>query len=323
MADTLAGREFPIALLARVGFVFRSTDTLDVATARRGRHNVSGFGEDALELFSAGAIGEQTSFDLAGAIAADSGTFRTRRAFVRFGDLARPAGTRLDVSAGVFDAEWPFLSDARRTTFHHYLAPVSIAARGIELDGVRATWSGGAGLIDSGREPANDKPGLQTFNRLEDTYLWTLAGCGPRAVAARVWFDRQDSNLPVHTWLQHVQAMAGASVVTGRFTIVPAYVQDRYDDRPTPGIHDKHHFMMLETLARLGSSDRWAATARYEHEYHTRTPVTREEDRQEEVINLTYYASAYSQIAVEWSRDANNVGDPQVDSFDARVTVTR
>jgi hypothetical protein len=132
-------------------------------------------------------------------------------------------------------------------------------------------------------------------------------------------FDRQSSNLPYHTWLQHLQATAGGSITTGRTVAVAGYVFDRFDDRPAAGIHDRHQYYLLDVLRPLDRRQRWWVTARYEHEYRTQTVLTPEEDHQLGVLNLTRQVNANAKLAVEVAHAGDNVSGPRVNTLDAYV----
>src|SRR5205814_10542057 len=100
--------------------------------------------------------------------------------------------------------------------------------------------------------------------RMEDTYLRLGHDLGGQPVAAQMLFDRQDSDLATLTWLQHLRGQIGARLGPPRFTVTPSYVFDRFDDRPLPGVHERHQYYLLETQVLLDSRARWTATGRYE-----------------------------------------------------------
>lgn len=310
-----ARRAFPLSMHVSAGYAFTSGDSARDA----GANQDSRFEAGDLELASAGTLGERTSIDLAGVFAPDTGTFRLRRASVRFDGGSGPRA--FHVRAGRFPTEFPFLAADRRTTLRRYLTPVTIDGDGVELGGEQGAWSGAAALLDSQRNAGLDKPGTRTFNRFEDTCWSLMHGDAERGMGIRVWFDRQDSNLPVHTWLQHVQAAVSAALTAGRVTIVPAYVQDRFDDRPAVKIHDKFHSGLVEAIGRFGADDRWTLTARLEHVYHTRTPLTPREDTRDQVVDLTRRLNPNTQVAVEWFHGPQRLGDPRDTGIAARVVV--
>jgi hypothetical protein len=309
----------PISISGNLGYAFASTDTADAATGNRGRMNVGDFRLGHLEFHSAGTLNARVSFHLASDLDTDAGTIAATTAFVQFDDVIRDG--KLNVKAGIFDAGPPYLSSARRTTLRDYLSPVALDARGLELNGVRSGWTLGAGLIDSRRTLARLRPGTRTFNRLEDTYFWAMREVHGQQIGARMLFDRQDSDLPTLEWLQHLQAQGSALIGSGRFALIPAYTFDRFDDRPAAGIHDRHQYALLEALALLGRDQRWALTARLEHEYRTRTVLTREEDHDLEVLNLAYYFNLNMRTAIECGHAGDNIGGPRVATLDAFIHI--
>jgi len=87
-------------------------------------------------------------------------------AFVQLDDLAK--GGVLNLKAGIFDADIPYLASSRSTTLHDYLAPVTFDAAGMELNGASSGWTYALGLINSERTAG--KPDAKTLNNLENVY---------------------------------------------------------------------------------------------------------------------------------------------------------
>ena len=132
----------------------------------------------------------------------------------------------------------------------------------------------------------------------------------------RMLFDRQDSNLAYLAWLQHLQAQASALLACGRVELVPAYTFDRFDDRPGGGIHQRRQTALLEAHVPLDATERWKLTAFAEHDYTTRTVMSREQDRHEEALALGFDVRQNTEIAVEWRHAGDNVAGPRVDELD-------
>jgi hypothetical protein len=241
-------------------------------------------------------------------------------AYVRVDRPARRGD--LDVVAGAFEADLPFLSNRHRTTLSTYLAPVSLDAKGFELEGRASAWAGGAGLISSQRALRDDADVPRALRRLEDTHLWVTYALPGATLGARMLADRQDSSLPSLTWMQHLQAEAGASFGSRRLTFVPAYVFDRFDDRPAAGIHLRHQYYLVEALAPLDAGRRWLLTTRYEHAYTTRTVLTPEADRQLGVANVAFEIVPAASVAIECTEAHDNVGGPDVRAADLFVRMS-
>src|SRR5262249_42982897 len=163
-----------------------------------------------------------------------------------------------------------FLSQARRTTLASYLSPVAFDASGLELNGRRSRWTYAAGLALSGRHSSGGPRPSRIGRRWGDTYLRLTRNGGDRSGTAQMLFDRQDSSLPALTWLQHLRAQLAGFLGFPHFTVIPSYVFERFDDRPAPGLHERHQYYLLETLVPLDVEGRWAVTGRYEHDYRTR-----------------------------------------------------
>jgi hypothetical protein len=211
----------------------------------------------------AGALGWRAAASL------DSTRHRVRLpvAMLQWGDAARADGAAL--RAGRFEAGLPFLVAGRPGWDDASLAPASVDAHGVEVDLARAGWTAATGVLESRRTRASGASGLRP---LEDTEFRLEHSSGRDVVGARVLFDRQDSNVSWHAWLQRLQVQAGGLVGAGRFWCVPAWTLDRFDDRPAPGVHQRNEYVSLETIALLGARRDWSLSARAERE---RTPPTR------------------------------------------------
>jgi len=311
-------RTAPFSVIAKLGMNLTREDSSD-STGMRGVLTTSQFTEPRLEIHSAGTLAERISFDFVGGSDGDGASPGIRAAFVRFDDVVSSGA--LNVRLGRFAVEAPYLSEARRNTLLGYLSPITLDARGLEINGVRSAWTWAAGLINSQRHLEEARPGTRTFNTLEDTYLWFMRDFGGQKLGARMFFDRQDSDVPIHFWLQHLQAQASGCFGSRRLLVVPAYTFNRFDDRPAPGIHDKHEIGMLEAIAVPDRGERWTLTARYEHEYRTRTPYSPEEDHQLGVMNVAFDPAPNARIAFEWSHLGDNFGGPRVSQIGAFVRV--
>jgi hypothetical protein len=225
----------------------------------------------------------------------------------------------LNAAVGIFDATLPILAEPNRPTRVRYLAPVKLDGRGLALDGRRAAWGFGAGVIDSPRHlPALRERAL---HRLEDTYFRVTRDFGSQSVSAQWRFDRQDSNLQTLSWLQHLQGDVAARFGNDRLTVIPSYTFSRLDDRPGPGIHERHQFGMIETLFALDRGGRWLVSARAEHEYRTRDALISERDANAEVFNLSCRVEARARLSIEGSRLADNTGSPGSRRLDAFVQI--
>src|SRR5262249_46840589 len=133
---------------------------------------------------------------------------------------------------------------------------------------------------------------------LEDSYFRLARTLGAQSIGVQMLFDRQDSSLPTLSWLQHLRCQVAPNLVGRGFTVIPSYVFDRFDDRPSPGVHERHQYYMLEGIIPLAAGRRWTTTGRYEHEYRTRNTYDPEQHRQQAVLQLAWQASANARIAV-------------------------
>ncbi len=242
---------------------------------------------------------------------------QTEAAFVQLDDLVGKGV--LNLRAGRFDAELPFVSRARRSTLAGYLSPTTFDARGFELDGRRADWGYAAAVAFSDRRMQGGAAPRRVADPLEDSYFRLTRDVGGQSFGAQLLFDRQDSPLRTLSWVQHVRGQLAATLGGPRFSLIPSYVFDRFDDRPSAGVHERHQYYMVETVAELDPHGRWAMTGRYEHDYRTRNVIDPEAHRQLEAVDLAWRAMANAQLAVEWSNSDDRSARRKQDQFDALV----
>jgi len=275
-----------------------------------------GSGFSTFELVAAGAPTNRISCHLDAGVARTGFEFQNGEDFLRFEGLL-PAGA-LALEVGRFDAELPFLSSERRLTMTRYLSPIAFGARGLELNGAHASWTYAAGLSLSDRTYAGGASPHAIQPPLEDTYLRLARTVGEQSFGAQMLFDRQNSDLATLSWLQHMRIQLGASLAGPGFTLVPSYVFDRFDDRPMPGVHERHQYYMLESIVPLGAARRWLVTGRYEHEYRTPNTYDPEEHRQQAVVQLAWQVIPNARIALECARADDRLahqGSADVDAF--------
>ena len=270
----------------------------------------------SFELIAAGSPARRLHAHLEAGVDREGPDVRRGDEFVQYGDAGK-AGA-LAVRAGRFDAVLPFLSNDSRLTVAGDLAPLAFAARGVELDGARADWSAAAGLSLSDRTLAGGASPRPIHPPLEDTYFRLGRRFGAETVGAQMLFDRQDSHLATLSWLQHMRCQIAAQVAMSRVTLVPAYVFDRFDDRPMPGVHERHQYYLLEGIVPLGLARRWVVTARYEHDYRTRNTYDPEDHRQQEVLQLAWQAVANARLGLECARNDDRLahqGNADLEAF--------
>ena len=305
--------ELPVSVVGSAGLAVSRPDGF-----RSGRPITTGrLRRDVLELHAAGAVANRLSYHFGVGFEDRGEDLESGSAFLQFDDLIRDGGLNLRV--GRFDAEIPFLSRARRTTLQNYLSPVTFDARGLELNGRRSKWTYAAGLSLSDRHSSGGSSPKRIDTPLEDTYLQLMREVGGHAVAAQMLFDRQDSNLSSLTWLQHLRAELAATAGPARFPWKASYVFDRFDDRPSAGIHERHQYVLLEALALLDPGGRWAVTGRYEHDYRTQNFFDPEEHRQRGAMNLAWQAIPNAKLALEWAHTEERRPRQRRDEFDAFV----
>ena len=305
------------SIVAETGAAFARTDTPGAGGAR-GARNTAEFRPYPLGAHSAGALTRTISYGLEARLDSAGGVLRAPVMFLQFEALR---GRMLALKAGRFETGLPFLSSSRRTTRVPYLAPVAIAAEGIEALTSHAAWSAAAGLINSERSPAPAGNGSHAIDRLENTYAWAMRAWGGQQVGGRVLFARQASNISYHAWLQRLQVELAASLGTNRLRLQPAYVLDRFDDRPAPGIHQRHQYAVLEGLAVLDARGASAISLRLEHDHVTPTLFTPGDDRDLEAARGWRWVSPNVRLALEASHAAGAAGGRRETRLDATVTL--
>jgi hypothetical protein len=314
-------KEFPLALVGNVAYHLSSTNT-DLGNGSHERTNVGGFEQQQVEFHSAGTLAERVTFHFDNNFAGAGGPLESGMAFVQLDDVVKDGA--LNVKAGIFDADTPYLADSRKTTLTEYLSPITLDGRGIELNGQRSDWMYAAGLINSSRDPDSalaHKPDSKTFNQLENVYGWVTRDLGGEMVTARVFLDRQDPRKPNVTSSQHLQAELNALVDRGRFLLIPGYTYESFSDEPT-GIADRLHTGLLEAMFLLGKDSHWVLTARFEHQYVPKVNgATAVADRSQGVLNMAWYVNPNARVGVDWAHASNNVHDPVTDDLRAFVWV--
>ena len=269
----------------------------------------------SFELIAAGSPARRLYAHLEAGIDREGPDVRRGDEFVQYGDAGR-AGA-LALRAGRFDAVLPFLSNDARLTVSPYLTPVAYGARGFELEGARADWNAAAGLSLSDRTLAGGVSPRSIEPPLEDTYFQLGRRFGAQTLGAQMLFDRQDSHLATLSWLQHMRCQVAAQLACPGVTLVPSYVFDRFDDRPMPGVHERHQYYMLEGIVPLLSS-RWVMTARYEHDYRTRNTYDPADHRQQEVLQLAWQAIPNARLGLEAARTDDRLarqGNADLEAF--------
>jgi hypothetical protein len=294
----------PFSAVGSVGLGDMRTEPARASDGEGLLHGTTRSSFSSFELVAAGSPAPRLYAHLEAGLDHEGPNVRRGDEFVQYGD-AGPSGS-IALKAGRFDAALPFLSNDPRLTVATYLTPVAFAARGFELDGSHAAWNAAAGLSMSDRTLAGGVRPHAISPPLEDMYLQLGRRFGAQSLAAQMLFDRQDSHLATLSWLQHMRCQVAAQLAYPGVTFVPAYVFDRFDDRPMPGVHERHQYYMIEGIVPLLAS-RWVMTARYEHDYRTRNTYDPEDHRQQEVVQLTWQAIPNARLGLECARTDDRV----------------
>ena len=305
-------KEFPLSVVGNVGYTYTSVDSATSAGPRV-RTTSSAFVQNTSEFHSAGALAEAITFHFDNNFAGINGPLTSGMAFVQFDDVLKDG--ELNIKTGIYDADIPYLADSRRTTWTHYLSPITLAGEGIELNGRKSSWTYALGLNNSARTLG--KPRESSINNFENPYLWLMDDFNGQLVCARVILDRQDPRDTTKTASLHTQAELSTYLNSGRWALIPGFTYEGFADANLQQ-RDKIMTGLLEGLMFLDKDSRWLFTGRYELRHMPRFDFQGalafpEEDDQQTVANLSWYANPNAKIGLEWTHALDNVRGPKAD----------
>jgi hypothetical protein len=311
----------PIAVVGNVGYDVLSTNHYDPVAGTWSRFTQASFVQNQYEFHSAGTLAKKISFHFDNNFSAIGGPLLSGMAFVQFDDVVKDGA--LNVKAGIFDAEVPYLSSSRRTTWHDYMLPGTLPGEGVELNGAKNGWTYAVALLNSSRSLDSllaRRPGTKSFNALEDPYAWLMRDVGPHKVTARVFLDRQDSRRTGHSASNHVQADVNALLEFGKLWVIPDYTYESFADVDSVAIPAAIHRALIEAVAVLGGGGRTLLTGRYELAHNAaRTTADGIQVPEADVglgtLNLSYYVNPNAKLALDWSQTWDNIRGDRVDEF--------
>ncbi len=306
---------FPLSLIGNVGAHWLRTD-LDTGGPARVTTTQSAFRQNWVEFHTAGTLAEKVTFHFDNGFADETGVLTTGMAFVQFDDVA--ADGRLNVKAGIFDGEIPYLSDARRTTMAGYLSAWTQDNTGVELNGRATGWTYAAGVVNSDRTQA--KAGVSNKNQLENVYGWLCRDIGNSMITARVRLERQDPRAVSKDASTHMQTDLSAYLAPGtnRFVLIPAVTLEHFSDVTSA---KDVNTGMLEAIGLLDKDGKWVATGRLEQ---SRIPAAGGVDASsalQTALNLSYYVNPNARVALDWTHFSIDHGGPKADELQAFVHV--
>jgi hypothetical protein len=319
--DSTTNKWFPLALVGNVSYHVNSTNT-DNGDGTHSRFTSSAFEQEQVEFHSAGTLAKQITFHFDNNFAGAGGPLNSGMAFVQFDDVIKNGG--LNVKAGIYDADTPYLADSRKTTLTEYLSPVTLDAQGMELNGERPNWMYAVGIINSSRSPDSalaHKPDSKSFNQLENPYIWVTREFGDQMVTGRVYLDHQDPRKANVASSQHMQAELNAYISRGRFVLIPGYTYETFADEPD-GTADVQYTGLLEATMLLDKVTHWVLTARLEHQYVPKVNgATGVVDRNLGVLNIAYYVNPNARFGIDYAHGSDNVRSPVTEDVRAFVWV--
>jgi hypothetical protein len=306
-------KEFPLSFVGNVGYSYNSVDTMTISGSRE-RTATSGFVQNDVEFQSAGTLAPNVSFHFDDNFTSAGGPLNSGQAFVQFDDLASDG--KINVRAGIFDADIPYLASSRRTTQTDYLSPITLDGEGVELNGTRSGWTYAAGLVNSDR--TTGKPTDKTLNNFENTYVWLMRDIRNYEITARWYADHQDPRKPDVSSSLHTQVDVSAFVDIPNAQIIPGYTYEKFSDQPA---ENEVQIGLLEALVKFGGGGRWLATGRVELQHVSKTDLNPVEDLTLSVLNVAYMVNPNVRVAGEWSHGHDNVQGPRTDAAHAYVHV--
>jgi len=298
-------KEFPLSLVGNVGIQYLRNEESDTTGAGGRAHiTTTRFVQNAVEFHTAGTLAPSITFHFDNGFADGAGgTLESGMAFVQFDDVAN-AGA-LNIKAGIYDAEIPYLADSRKTTLNGYINPVTLDGQGVELNGTKSTWTYAVGLNNS--ERTTGKAGATSLNNLENWYGWLMKDVtGGQLVSGRVWLDRQDPRVADKTASNHLTAQASAYLNSARWAVIPGYTYESFDDVPkTGGVGTGTMALnggLLEALVFVDPMNRWLVTGKYEIRHvGTSDVVAQKGDDTQTELNLSCFVNPNAKVAVDWT----------------------
>ena len=291
-------KEFPLSLVGNVGIQnlnYKDNDT---------SYSTTSFVQNAVEFHTAGTLAENITFHFDNGFANGAGgTLESGMAFVQFDDVAKSGA--MNIKAGIYDADIPYLADSRKTTLNGYINPVTLGGQGVELNGMKSTWTYAAGLNNSGR--TTGKAGASTRNNLENWYGWVMKDVSNgQLVSGRVWMDRQDPRVADKTASNHLMGQVSAYLNKARWAVIPGYTYESFEDVPkTSGIGTGTMSLsggLLEALMFLDPANRWLVTGRYEIRHvGTSDVVAQSGDDTQTELNLSLFVNSNAKVAIDWT----------------------
>lgn len=307
----------PISFVANVGYDYSSSLIPAHSSIPEERSNTSTFQQNAVELHSAGTLASHISFHVDSNFEGVGLGLKSGMAFVQLDDVARGGG--LNVKAGIYDADIPYLAASRTLTQHEYLFPVTVDAQGLELNGTHSGWTYAVAMINSERTVG--KPTDKTLNNFENPYAWLMKDVHGHELAARVYFDHQDPRALDVRSSNRVELDLSALLNFSRGMVTPAYAYEKHDD-PDADHPKRRHTAMLEATVLLDSASRWVLTSRYElqHTPKDESLLAPERDFYLATTDLSYYLNPNARVGLDYARTASNHTDePRVGEVQAFV----
>ena len=312
---------FPLSLLGNVGYSYNRLDAAD-SSGGRSSFTSSAFQQNDVEFHSAGTLAPEVTFRFDNSFEGVAGPLTSGQAFVQFDDVVKDG--KLNVRAGIYDADIHYLADSRRMTLSHYLSPITLPGFGVELNGTQSGWTWAGGVSNSDRTLG--KPSDKTLNNAENVYAWVTRDVTNHQLAsARVFVDQQDPRSATKRSAQHLQVDVNAFLNSSRWWVIPGFTYEKFGDADFTQF-DVQETGLLDTGLLFGTANRWAATGRLELQHRPEfqfegVTAFPEADFSALTANLAYYVNPNAKLVLEYSRLHDNVQGPRLDSVNAYVFV--
>lgn len=312
----------PVSFVGNVGYDYATT-LIPAHTDITGpvpalRTNTSKFQQNAVELHTAGTLAPHITFHVDSDFEGVGLALESGMAFVQVDDVAHN-GT-LNVKAGIYDADVPYLAASRTLTQHEYLFPLTFDAQGVELNGTKSGWTYAAAVINSERTEGDSTD--KTLNNFENPYAWVMRDIHGHEVTARFYLDHQDPRAAGVSSSKRVQFDLTALLnLSPRLMLTPGYSHEKHDD-PDVDHPKTRDTGMLEAVWLMDSSSRWVLTGRYELQHTPEDLNTSavERDGYLATADVAYYLNPNARVGVDYARTASNHDDePRVDEVQAFI----
>lgn len=311
-----------IPLAGMVMFKYVNTDEETTTTAST---KTSLIELDEVEFFAAGTLGPRVSYFMD--FASEEGLdFAPGLAFIILDDLL--PDSLLNLKAGKYDAEFPFLSDARRLTLRPYVVKISSSTSSATTTMGAVTTNEGVSLTKAGAEingvhPAGFRYALgvgndnavNTDNNVTAIYAWATQTFAGQTIGLLYSSDRTGNDAATANTDDRVSTIGGTvDLHFGPANMLLGYFSYKGNDKISTVEGD-----INSVLAELyySISPQLEGVARYNY---ADNDDTNEKDT-EYVLHLGYYFLPNASLGLEYSKRTDDSGTTELDTDKIQAAV--